>query len=126
MKKLFLKLTGEKVNSLGFDITWNNPDFLYVTWANLGTFDRVEIALQDGEQGHLVIGASNDDTREISGTGEFATLEFAWRDGAVIEPVIFNAVNLDAKDSGENPIPFRVVVSDYNPEGAALVEFIWK
>lgn len=127
MKKLILKLTGEKVNSLGFDILWVNPDFEFVTWENLGVFDQVEGALQDGKQGHLVVGAWNDTTREISGTGEIASLEFKWKDGASnIDPIVFNVTNLDAKDSAENAIPFRVVVADYAPEGSALVEFVWR
>ena len=127
MKKLILKLTGEKVNSLGFDITWQNADFQFVNWENMGIFDQVEAALLDGAQGHLVFGAWNDGTREVSGTGEIASIEFKWKDGAVnIDPVVFSVSNLDAKDSSENAIPFRIVVTDYEPEGQALIEFLWR
>ena len=127
MKSLFLKLRTKGLHDLGLDIIWENPLFDFVGFNDLGVFDQLNAALQDGIQGRLVIGASNTTKRRhVSGEHEFIEIEFAWAEGAAPEVVEFAVENVTAKNKAGADVPIVVFPKPFVPEDASTVEFVWR
>jgi len=126
MKKLYLKLTSGGINSLGMDIVWNNPAFQFKGAQGFGVFDEYAMELQDGQQGRIILGAMNTNTREVAGTQEFAEFTFEWTAGSVPVDVDFSVENVSAKNGADQAIPVHIIVADYETEVETVIEFIWR
>ena len=83
MKSLTLKLVrqqGGDIKDLGFDITWDNKDFKFVSSENLGLFDIAEASVAEEDNQLLIVAASNTGD-PVSAEGDFIKLDFEF-DGA--------------------------------------------
>jgi hypothetical protein len=127
MKSLFIKMKTNGIYSLGFDILWDNENFLFDSGESLGVFDQLNVALQDGEQGRIIVGGQNLTKRHVTGESEIAKIDFEWADEAIDEPVAFLIENVVAKNKNGADISCNVIATDYEPDEInTIIEFVWR
>ena len=127
MKDLILKVKpveGSGIQSLGFDIVWNDENVVFEDYEQLGGFDTTHCALQDGENGRLIIAASmiND---EIIEETEVVKILFGFKDGVETD-ISFSAGNISAKNAEGHDVNINMNVEGYYiPAGTWDVDWMW-
>lgn len=129
MKSLYLKLETPGLNSVGFNIEWENENLHFVVYESLGIFDDTNCALVDNEQGALVIAAFNTDDREIKtieNPVEFLKIDFEWINNVEPETVKFLTSGISGQDAANDAVTVQIITTDYVPKQATIIEFVWR
>lgn len=118
MKDLYLKVRPEEggIQSLGFDITWNDNNVV---------FDIADAYLQDDVQGLVIISASKING-ELNSEAEFIRLRFSFKNNIETD-IDFRVKNITAKNAEGRDVDIKMNITDYRkPEGLWNVDWLWK
>lgn len=114
---------GDGVKTIGFDVAWDNDNFVFVSDENLGLFDIAAANITEGEENCITVAMGNA-SRLTSQDGDIMALTFEFN-GAPSD-VHFEIKNLSAKDGNGNPVSVTVNPVDLVIDTACVINWVWQ